>query len=64
MEGAFARIFISSLANIPPAVPHIHFTIVTTSAAFWKNGSFDERVLQEISGTSVDTNRSNMHRQW
>ena len=26
-----------------------------TAAAFWKNGSFDERVLQEISGTCVHT---------
>ena len=24
--------------------------------AFWKNGSFDEHVLQEISGTCVYTN--------
>ena len=29
-----------------------------TAMAFWKNGSFDERVLQEISGTCVHTRAS------
>ena len=42
--GAFARILILSRAYAPPAVPP---TIVTTATAFWMNGSFDERVLQE-----------------
>ena len=35
-----------------PAVPH---TIVTTAVTLWMNGSFDERVLQEISGACVET---------
>ena len=35
-----------------PAVPH---TIVTTAVTLWMNGSFDERVLQEISGACVKT---------
>ena len=30
--------------------------ITTTPMAFWKNSSFTEHVLQEISGTCVDTN--------
>ena len=28
---------------------------MTTAAAFWKNGSFAERLLQEISGACVHT---------
>ena len=37
---------------VPPAVPH---TIAMTAVAFWMNGSFDERVQQEISGACVET---------
>ena len=51
-ERAFAWILILSCAYAPPAVPH---TIVTTVAAFWINGSFNEHVLQEISGACVET---------
>ena len=50
--GAFAQILISSRAYAPPAIPH---TIATTATAFWMNGSFDECVLQEVSGACVHT---------
>ena len=39
-------------AYASPAVPH---TIVTTAVTLWMNGSFNERVLQEISGACVET---------
>ena len=34
---------------------HARLTIMTTAAAFWKSGSFPERLLQEISGAYVHT---------
>ena len=42
--------FISCIA--PPTIPH---TIAKTATAFWMNGSFNERVLQEISGACIET---------
>ena len=36
-------------------LPAIPYTIAMTVVAFWMNGTFDERVLQEISGTCVET---------
>ena len=48
----FAQILILSRTYAPPTIPH---TIAMTTAAFWMNGSFDEGVLQEISGARVET---------
>ena len=60
-EGVFAQIFsssrayaLSSLRSLRSLI-HVRSTIKTTAVAFWKNGSFDERVLQEISGACVHT---------
>ena len=60
MEGAFAQMFNSSDTYVPyhhssPSLIRMGSTITTTAVAFWKNSSFAEHVLWEISGASLVT---------
>ena len=40
---------------LPSVLVVLNSTITTTAAAFWRNSSFTERLLREISGACVDT---------
>ena len=46
------KYLISFHAYAPPTIPQ---TTAMTAEALWMNGSFDGRVLQEISGDCVET---------
>ena len=51
-RGHLLKYLISFHTYASPTIPQ---TIVTTAEALWMNGSFDGRVLQEISGDCVET---------
>ena len=57
--GGICWLFDLSRAYAPPSIPQYaqdRQSWRLNATAFWKNGSFNERVLQKISGTCVHTN--------